>query len=149
MPNNGVRPYVLVALICCGIGAAINAPAIALRVKQRTAWAQGFGEFDTDLFGPTMPIDTAVRWLNTFSVPFWVIAAFAIYRIVCKWSTVDNCSRTLASASSQSAGERMQPAVTPIASDLEPVNPYKPPAEQVDRRELNRKRQSNRPPTSR
>jgi hypothetical protein len=88
--NTGVRRYVVLALIFGAIGAVFTGQAITLRVKQRIAWTRGFGEFDTDLLGSRMPIDAAVGWLHTFSVPFWVLTAFAVYRIICRWGAVGN-----------------------------------------------------------
>lgn len=81
--------YVLAALLISLPGVLFSAKAVAMYRFQQRQLHLGFIVYDVPE-NPGMPIDAYIRWMLVFSVPFFVVSAFVLYRLFIRMS----CERT-------------------------------------------------------
>lgn len=78
-----IARYLIAALLIAAPGLYFVAKAFSMHLYRKRKYDIGIVEFDVPGI-PGMPIDTYIRWMLVFSVPFVVLAGFVLYRLVAR-----------------------------------------------------------------
>lgn len=76
-----IARYVATALLIASPGFVFSAKAVSVHLYRQSRLEIGIGIFDVPGI-PGMPINTYIRWMLVFSTPFFVFAAFVLYRLI-------------------------------------------------------------------